>query len=864
MREPENSTNQDSDAVTTVAAEKKRRRPPGGKTLLRQLQLLESAGYLHFAQEQIQVAVSEERREEADVLIQQNRAAPPEISMPAMAPSKTRRGRRPGENGGERNSAILSAEISQEYLATGQQMRPPSGTGPQWQSLGPWTVPNGQTYGASRVNVSGRVSSVAIDPSNSSHILVGAANGGIWESFDQGASWNPRSDFAPTLAIGAVVFDPRNSSHVFAGLGEGNWWSWLGAGILHSTDGGTTWSMLCTNPFVGQGFYDLVIDPQDSLHMIAATTGGLYTSMDGGLNWTVRRTQRTWSVAFPSSLHGNARILAACVDGLYRSTDGGMTWTLVTLPGATAWFNRLAVAISPSNPNIAYAWGSQNSNPCLWRRSGGRWVAMNPPADVDVGQAWYDWFLAVSPDNASQIYIGAINAYRGDLSGSSFMWTNISSRATGDSIHPDQHAIAVQTANPNLIYIGNDGGLFRSPDRGTTWVHCNNGLVISEFEYLAQNHGASRWLISGTQDNGTERWTGSSIWEHVADGDGGDCAVNRTDPRTVFHTFYNMSLERSTSSGDWNSWSWRNLPLPAGEGSLFYPPVEASATNGDTVAMGGGALYISRDNGTNWDRLAFPNPGIASAMYIPNADIVYVGTSNGQVYKTQWSGSAWGTLTLLGSPRTAAYISDLFVDPGNLNRLWATYRTISGGRAFRSDDGGSTWSDCTTGLPGLPVNAIEVDSDNSNRIWVAMDLGVYQSLDCGATWADFSNGLPNAYVGDLAFHPHARVLRAGTRNRGIWQIPVDGWLTQPITGVQFTGTLGPNQTIKWFTFRWPATWHVVWTMMPTTVQNGTPSITWKVQVERASAEYVTYWLQVTNLTSVQVSFEGRYSILSRY
>ena len=133
---------------------------------------------------------------------------------------------------------------------------------------------------------------------------------------------------------------------------------------------------------------------------------------------------------------------------------------------------------------------------------------MNPPEDAAVHQSWYDWFLVVSPDQASQIYIGAIHAYRGELSGSSFTWTNISSNYSGgDSIHPDQHAIAFEPGNPDTIYIGNDGGLYRSFNRGLNWVHCNNGLVISEYEYLAQNHGSSRWLIGGTQDNGTERWT---------------------------------------------------------------------------------------------------------------------------------------------------------------------------------------------------------------------------------------------------------------------------------------------------------------------------------------------------------------------
>ena len=135
-------------------------------------------------------------------------------------------------------------------------------------------------------------------------------------------------------------------------------------------------------------------------------------------------------------------------------------------------------------------------------------------------------------------------------------------------------------------------------------------------------------------------------------------------------------------------------------------------------------------------------------------------------------------------------VSDLFVDPNNLNRIWATYSTVGGGRVYRSDDGGANWSDRTTAaLPGLPINAVEVDAWNANRVWVAADRGVWQSLDGGASWGDYSNGLPNMYVGDVVLHPHARVLRAATRNRGVWQIPVDGWLAQPLCGVQWTGNL---------------------------------------------------------------------------
>jgi len=562
-----------------------------------------------------------------------------------------------------------------------------------------------------------------------------------------------------------------------------------------------------------------------------------------------------------------------CSDGVWRSTNGGTTWAAVTLPGSPGSFTRLAVAIASSNPAVAYAWGAgapnipnQGPTPYLWRRgtAGGAWTAQGAPPGVATGQSWYDWFLAVSPDNANQIYCGAISVHRGTRVGPLWAWLDIATKAIGDSIHPDSHTIAFEPGQPNTIYVGNDGGLFQSLNRGVNWVHRNNGLVISEFEYIAQNYGSSRWLIGGTQDNGSERWRGAPAWEHVADGDGGDCGVNRLNPAVAFHTFYGMSPQRSTSSGDWGTWASVFPPVPAGEGGPFYPPFECSSTNGDTIAIGGNALYVSRNSGSSWTRLAYPSGGTASGMYVPNADAVYVGLNDGRVLRATWTGAAWGALTALTTPRVGAAVSDIQVDPNNALRIWVTYYTIGGGRVFRSDNGGSSWTDRTPGLPNLPINAIAVDNWNANRAWLAASLGVYQTTNGGATWTDFAASLPNCYIGDLLFHPHARVLRAGTRNRGVWEIPVDGWMTQPLCGRQWVGSLAANQTKKWFTFNWPATWHVVWTVMPTTVKPGAPQIRWNVEVERASAEFATYWITVQNLTGNPVDFEGRYCILSRY
>ncbi|HEU0131194.1 MAG TPA: hypothetical protein VFQ85_09420 [Mycobacteriales bacterium] len=859
-------------APTTDADTDERPRVPGGKVLARLLQVLESAGHEEAAAEAIETAIPDgERGEVTETMTRYTAApsgipgAPPEEPRPARGKAAPKaRGRWSEEGAADAETAGAAAvELSAVYAAAVEQMSPPDPSRPMWRSIGPWTIPNGQTYGASRVNVSGRIATIAVDPSSPAHVLVGAANGGVWESRDRGASWTPRSDYAATLAIGAIAFDPTNPAVVYCGTGEGNWWSFLGQGVLRSADGGASWTTRCTAPFVGQGFYDLVVDHANANHLLAATTAGLYVSNDAGVTWTRTRAARTWSVSI-SPPTAKSEVLAASTDGVFRSTDGGSTWAAVALPGTPGTFDRLAVAIAPSNAGVAYAWGAKGTTAYLWRRAGGAWTAVAAPPGVSTGQAWYDWFLGVSPDRDTQVYCGAIEVHRGDLSGTTWTWTNISNKGTsGQSIHPDQHAIAFEPGNANTIYVGCDGGLFRSPDRGVTWQHCNNGLVIGEFEYIAQSLGTSRYVIGGLQDNGTARWLGSSTWEHVADGDGGDCDVNRTTPSTVFHSYYGMSPERSTSGGAWGTWTSIRPAIPSGEGSLFYPPFESTATNGNTVALGGDALYVSRNDGTAWVRVAFPAAARASAIHIPDADNVYVGTTDGRLYRTTWNGAAWGAMAALTTPRANAYVGDVLVEAGR-TRLWVTHRTVGGGRVYRSDDGGTTWTDRSAGLPGLPMNAVATDPGNRNRVWVAADLGVYQSLDGGATWSDFSNGLPNAYVGDLIFHQHARVLRAGTRNRGVWEIPVDGWMTAPSCGVQFTGSLAGSETRRWFTFRWPATWHVIWTVVPTSVRPGAPQVTWNVQVERAETEYATYWITVQNLTTDAVTFEGRFAILSRY
>jgi len=101
-----------------------------------------------------------------------------------------------------------------------------------------------------------------------------------------------------------------------------------------------------------------------------------------------------------------------------------------------------------------------------------------------------------------------------------------------------------------------------------------------------------------------------------------------------------------------------------------------------------------------------------------------------------------------------------------------TLSQVGGAMVHRSDNGGSSWIASTAGLPSIPMNAVVVDPASYKRVWVAADVGVYQTLNMGGAWAPFSNGLPNAMAADLLFHKQDRMLVCATRNRGAWVMAV--------------------------------------------------------------------------------------------
>ncbi|AHG92321.1 hypothetical protein J421_4786 (plasmid) [Gemmatirosa kalamazoonensis] len=688
---------------------------------------------------------------------------------------------------------------------------PPLGASRSWQPLGPYFMPHGQSYGTgigSRPPVAGRVSAIAVDPRDDLHVLCGSAGGGVWETRDGGLTWTPRTDDQPSLAIGALAFDPSDPRRVYCGTGEGNSAespnrNVRAAGLLVSDDAGATWAVLPGATFVGISFYDLVVDPTNGDHLLAATTSGLWESTDRGATWARRRAGLVWSLSMhppvPTNPAASREVLAGCADGVWRSVDGGRTWAAVAMPGTPAGFqaNRIAVDHAPGNGSVAYAYAAGPPNvvdtlateesgqtvrmpkPYLWRREtfGGAFASVRPPPDIQTAQAWYDWFLAVAPNNPDAVYLGAINAHRGERQDDgAWVWTNISAkRPTGDSIHPDQHAIAFGPTDPNVVYIGSDGGLFRSPDAGQQWKSLNKGMCITEIEFLAQHPEYDAWLLAGTQDNGTIRYEGQQVWYHVADGDGGDCAVDADEPYVCYHSYYGPYVERSDGGGAWNDWKAATPKALNDEDALFYPPLDV---NGKLVVRGATQVWVSRDGGAHWRAVPIGAEGFPSAVTAATADRIYVGTDGGEAFRLDRAGASWHVAAL--TTPAQGYMTEILVDPVTPTVLWCAVNSGGRGTVYRSADGGATWTAVRAGLPDVAVNALEIDPTAPDTLFAATDVGVSRTDDGGATWTSFGRGLPNVLVKDVLLHPRTRLLRAGTQARGVWEIPVDATPTPDV------------------------------------------------------------------------------------
>ena len=707
-----------------------------------------------------------------------------------------------------------------------------------WVQLGPTAIPNGQAESQfSRILVTGRVTAIVIDPTDPNILYVGAAQGGIWKTNDGGRNWISTADQEESLAIGALAIDPKNSQVLYAGTGEGNLLfrpSYYGSGVLKTINGGIDWEPRGGEdggPFNGARFFRLVVDPIHTDTIFAATTFGLYRSVNGGEEWTLMTeglpvTAGSIRIATDVVINpDNPNIVYAAFwgAGIYKTENAGdetPRWEQLTggLPASGFW--RIALAISPTSPEILYALIANNGGVIdqfyVTNNGGSTWQPIKLPNTMVYdtiyqnsmgGQGWYNINVAVDPTTPDIVYLSGmplLKAFRNPM-------TNIwGFKDIGKNIHPDHHAFAFHPTNNLVIYDGSDGGIYKSTDAGTSWSDViNEGLCITQFEFIDQHPYSDAVIFGGTQDNGTEQFRNNSVFYHAADGDGGFVAVDPDNPNIVLHTYYNPTPFRSEHGGifglreEGGSWEYVGTGLIGDSSatprtSLFYPPFTLDKSNSKNIAFGTYRIFLDDNQGKNLWAINVPLlPGLpygelVSAINYVNSKLIYVGTDKGKVFCLTRRQSEWTAKAIHDSSLPSLYVWDVATYPGRDNIvilvMGAPITSDYTPRVWRGEvppDGVAKWIDISgkdpdSRLPNIPVNAVVIEPTRPEIMYVGTDTGVFRTANSGESWTKFGKGLPNCAVFDMRLHEPTQLLRAATHGRGLWEIKLDEKITPEV------------------------------------------------------------------------------------
>jgi hypothetical protein len=632
-----------------------------------------------------------------------------------------------------------------------------------WFSLGP-------------VNFAGRMLAIDFDPVDPSILYAGAASGGVWRSTDSGITWIPISDELPSLAIGGLAVSKTNRDVIVIGTGEGtmNIDRVTGIGILRSTDRGASWiptslSYPATGLF-GHGFHFLESGPGGTF--LAGAVDGLYRSSDDGATWTqVRGVTREdyrcgyydakWDPEDPSRVYtvkGND----TSGNNVKVSTDDGLTWAKAgTGQPPSFMIGKSKLGVSGSTVYAFFGDLGAGTTLGLWKSTddGATWANTSATGLPD-WQSWYNLICAADPNDPEIVITGAVNLTRSTDGGSTFV-------LVGSNVHVDHHAVAWEPGNPEVVWVGTDGGIWESTDDGATWTDRNVALITYQFYDICVGNGPTYYVMGGTQDNGTDKWSGTTTWAEGLGGDGMVCDIPSVSDNVVYAEAIDWHF-KSTEYGIEGSFVQIDNGIPGGN-AQWVVPTDAAESDADYVLTNHSTAGIFRttNGGDFWVNVAAHTATWISISEM-DADVAWTIDGN-TVHRTTDRGDTWTQAAALGFEAGAA--TKILAHPTDLSTAVVTFSGYEDlcHVAFTTDMGAS-WTDATGNLPPLPVSAIAIDPSRPGDWYIGTDLGVWSSADSGATWSPFEEGLPNVVIADLEIADAPRKLVAGTHGRGAWEI----------------------------------------------------------------------------------------------
>jgi photosystem II stability/assembly factor-like uncharacterized protein len=643
-----------------------------------------------------------------------------------------------------------------------------------WRQLGP-------------DNIGGRVRGIAVHPTDPNTVWIAAASGGIWKTTNGGGTWASKFDYKSTVSMGSIAVDPNNPDILFAGTGEGaNTQMPSGTGMYKSTDGGETWKL---SGLTGvQAFNKTFIHPEDSNLILAGGWGGksgVYRSKDGGDSW---ERLNKYSVTDMSIHPRNPNEFIIGVDGGALITkDMGKTFKSIISPESQGGLpinsiGRVSIQYSQLNTNVIFAlieaeterrgflYYSENRG-VSWNRS----TIQGSEIFFSGGnpQGWYDNVIAVHPTEPKTVLAGGVSLKRTE--------NGLSFADYTAGIHPDQQCVTFSPSSPDIVYLGGDGGMYRSSNAGKNFSRINKGLEITQFYGFSTQQRSKMGLVGGTQDNNTiANIQNTDNWNALLGGDGFETRLDNDNEDIVYgqSQYGNISwVNMKTGGGQYIA---NGLPQPRdGTNSLFGAPLE-QAYLFPAIMHGGKSLWMNSNPVGNsaWfqvgtfvtDDTEFISSIEASKT---DGDFIAIGTNAGKFLVFSNAGSEITDFTE-GLP--GRFITDIETSFGINDLVYVTVSGYGNPHVFKSADAGETWENISSNLPDVPVNQITLNKNNEENLYVATDIGVFATFNSGATWFPVGEGLPNVSVSDIEIYYNEdglqpnKMLRAATYGRSIWEL----------------------------------------------------------------------------------------------
>ncbi|MFC2113967.1 PKD domain-containing protein [Bacteroidota bacterium] len=654
-----------------------------------------------------------------------------------------------------------------------------------WKSIGP-AISSGTGIG--------RANCVVFHPSDTNIIWIGAPAGGLWKSIDGGVTWTTNTDNLPAIGVSDLVINPQNPSIMYLASSDGDAYDTYSLGVLKSTDGGTTWQVTSLNWNVQnvRTIRRLIMHPDNPDILYAATSAGIYKTTNGGTSWVRKATNGFNDIQFKP---GNPRIVYAAAFSssgasngkFYRSTDNGETFTEVTAD-FSGYSNRIAIGVTSADTNYVYILASESPTSNYSNRhgfygfyrstdGGASFTEMSTSPNIlgwatngnDLrGQGWYDLSIAVSPVHKNLVFCGGVNIWKTTNGGTS--WTlNAHWYGGGGApwVHADIHDMRFHPLSPYSLYVGSDGGIFRSLNNGSSYSDISQSLVISQVYKIGISATDPKLLLAGLQDNGTKLY--DPVWENVVGGDGMECLIDYSNNNYMYGSLYYGDIRRSSNGGANFTGIKRNITESGG----WVTPYIINPKDPKMLYGGYGNIWRNNNRGyddwykvTNWGS---SSKVVAMAISEKDTSVMYAAKSS-TLYRTTNSGATWEIKT----PTSSAYITYIAVHPEYPNIVYVTFSGYSASnKVYVSDNYGDSWTNISGNLPNLPVNCIVTEKGSNAGVYVGTDVGVYFRDSMLTDWIPYLEGLPNVIVNELEIYydavPSKSKIVAATYGRGIWE-----------------------------------------------------------------------------------------------